>query len=296
MRRLLRSEIYRLVRRWMPWILIAMMVLLPFVLYELIWVTSSAQLQLLRGPNPPSTPGAPPPDVQIRNLEQAIQSLRPSRVTELGSGLVQGLGSILVIVVAASHVGTEWAWGTLRTVLAAGAGRIAFLASKYVTLIGFAILFLAFGLSAAVVASFAVSTQAGLDTTGLDLTRVAEVGARSLYGFLPYMALAALIAGWFRSAGGGIAAGLVIYFTESLAVQLLVSFNRDFVTIANLGLSRNVQAISRLPGQAVDAGPPQSILSTLPDQGQAVLMLAAWTLIFVALAAWRLRTRDVTLA
>jgi ABC-type transport system involved in multi-copper enzyme maturation permease subunit len=295
MLRLLRSEVYRLVRRWMPWVLIGMAVLLAFVLYELIWVTSNAQIQLLKSGNAPATPNAPPPDVQLRSLQEAIQTLRPARINELGVGFVTGLGSILMIVFAASHVGTEWAWGTLRTLLASGASRMGFLATKYVTLVAYAVVYMTVGVAAAIAASFLVSSQAGLDTTGLDLGLAAAAAARSLYGFFPYMALSALIALWFRSAGGGIAAGLVIYFTESIATSLLISFNRDLVSIANLGLSRNIQSISRV-GTTVRTGGDPSGLPALPDQAQAAVVLAVWTLTFVALAVWRLRTRDITLS
>lgn len=293
--RLLRSESYRLVRRWMPWVLLGMIVLFAFVLYEIIWVTSSAQLQLLRSGSAPVTPNAPPPDVQIRSLEEAVQTIRPARLNELGVGFVTGLGSILMIVFSASHVGTEWAWGTLRTLLASGASRGGLLVSKYVTLLAFAVAYMVVGVAAAIGASFLVSSQAGLDTRGLDLGLVASAGARGIYGFLPYMALAALIALWFRSAGGGIAAGLVINFTESIATSLLISFNRDFATIANLGLSRNVQSLSRV-GVSVRTGGEAIGAPELPDQTQAAIVLAAWTLIFVGLAVWRLRSRDITLA
>ncbi len=296
MLRLLRSEVFRLVRRWMPWVLLGMMVAMSFILYELIWVTSNAQLSLLRSGTAPVTPNAPPPEIQIRSLESAIQTLRPSRLNELGVGFVTGLGSILMIVLAASHMGTEWAWGTLRTLLASGASRMAFLVSKYVTLVAYAVVYMALGVAAVLAASFLVSAQAGLDATGLDLGIVASAAGRGIYGFLPYMALAALIALWFRSAGGGIAAGLVINFTESIAAGLLISLNRDFATIANLGLSRNVQSIARVGAAAQAGGGPGGAGAPLPDQGQAALVLAAWTLIFVALAVWRLRNRDITLS
>ena len=295
MPRLLRSEVYRLVRRWMPWVLLGIMVVLAFVGYELIWVSSNAQLTLYRSGNVPQTPNAPPPDVAIRSLEQAIQTLRPSQLTELGVGLVRGLGTIVLIVFAASHIGTEWVWGTLRTVLASGASRIPFLVSKYLTLVGFAIVFMIVGLAAAIAASFIVSTQAGLDTSGFDLGKVASAGARATYGFFPYMALASLIALWFRSAGGGIAAGLVINFMESLVTQLLVQFNKDFVTIANYGIARNVQSLARTEGSFSSTADPTG-LSTLPDQTQAFVVLTTWIAIFVAISMWRLRTRDITLS
>jgi ABC-2 type transport system permease protein len=293
--RLLRSESYRLVRRWMPWVLLVIVVVLAFIGYELIWITSNAQLALLRSGNVPEVPNAPPPDVQIRQLEEAVQALRPSRLTDLGLGLVTGLGTIVLIVFAASHVGTEWVWGTLRTVLASGAGRVPFLAAKYATLAGFAVVFVVVGLTAATAASYIVSSQAGLDTSGLDLGTLASAGARGTYGFFPYMALAALIALWFRSAGGGLAAGLVINFMESLVTQLLVTFNRDFVTVANYGIARNVESLSRTEGSVVTA-PDPSGLATLPDQKQAFVVLSVWIALFVALTVWRLRTRDITLA
>jgi len=295
MPRLLRSETYRLVRRWMPWVLLGIMVLLAFVGYELIWVSSNAQLTLLRSGNVPTTPNAPPPDVQIRSLEQAIQTLQPSRLTDLGVGLVTGLGTIVLIVFAASHMGTEWVWGTLRTVIASGAGRTPFLLSKYLTLVGFAIVFMIVGLAAAVAASFIVSSQADLNTGGFDLGAVASAGARATYGFFPYMAMASLIALWFRSAGGGIAAGLVINFMESLVTQLLVQFNKDFVTIANYGIARNVQSLSRTRG-TVNTGADPTGLATLPDQTQAFVVLTVWIAVFVAISIWRLRTRDITLS
>ena len=296
MPRLLRSETYRLVRRWMPWVLLLFVVVLTFVAYELIYVTSNAQLTLLRSGTVPSTPNAPPRDVQIRALEEAIQTLQPSHLTEIGVGLVAGLGAILMIVFSASHVGTEWVWGTLRTVLASGAGRVQFLVAKYLTLVGFAIVYVLVGLVAATAASFIVSSQRNLDTSGFDLGQVASAGARATYGFFPYMSLAALIALWFRSAGGGIAAGLVINFTESIVTQLLVQFNKDLVTVANFGIARNVQSLSRV-GTRVQTGATEPTgLALLPDPTQAFVVLTVWIAIFVALAIWRLRTRDITLS
>src|SRR4051812_13827054 len=297
MPRLLRSETYRLVRRWMPWVLLVLIVVLTFLAYELIWVTSNARLALLRNGTAPVTPNAPPREVQISSLEEAIQTLRPSHLTEIGVGLVAGLGAIVMIVFSASHVGTEWVWGTLRTVLASGAGRVQFLAAKYITLVGFAIVSVIVGLTAATAASFIVSSQGNLDTSGFDLGQVASAGARATYGFFPYMSIAALIALWFRSAGGGIAAGLVINFTESLVTQLLVQFNKDLVTVANFGIARNVQSLSRVGGARVQTGATEPTgLAQLPDPTQAFVVLTVWIAIFVGLAIWRLRTRDITLS
>jgi ABC-type transport system involved in multi-copper enzyme maturation permease subunit len=83
-----------------------------------------------------------------------------------------------------------------------------------------------------------------------------------------------------------------VYFTEGLAAQLLVSFNRDYANIVNYGLSRNVGALIR--GAVGTTTIPDPSAVGLPDQGQAALILGAYTVVFLGLAYWRLRSRDIT--
>lgn len=290
------SELHRLRYRWMPRILLVSIVGAGSLFYELVYLTLNGQLRLLReGKAPPSAIGPGGVEAAIRQVEQTLQQVRPDHVADFGVPVVSGLGAVLLIVFAASHVGTEFGWGTLRTLLAGGLSRGQFLAAKLVSLVLFALLFAILGVAATIAASYAVATQAGLDTGGLDLARVLSASWRTVYAFLPYLALATLIALWSRSSGAGIAAGLVIYFAEGLVMGLLISFNPDYATIANLGLSRNVQSLSRLSVNASGTTPSPSA-ATLPDQTQAFAVLLVWTAVFIGLAFWRLRSRDVTLA
>ncbi|HEY8786999.1 MAG TPA: ABC transporter permease subunit [Candidatus Limnocylindria bacterium] len=287
MLRLLRSEIYRLRRRWMPWVVLLIIVLAGVGIYLLVYVAAQAQLQAVRSGAIPSQPGAE------QAMNETLRELRPDRVQGFGVQLVSGFGSVMLIVFGASHVGTEFGWGTLRTLLAHGAGRGAFLGAKVLSLALYAALFVFVGVVAAIVGSYVVAAIAGADASGLDLGAIANAAARAYYTFLPYMALALVIAVWSRSAGAGIAAGLVVYFAEGLVAQLLVSLNRDYATIVNYGLSRNVGALIR--GAAGTTTLPDPSAVALPDQGQAAIVLAVYTAVFVVLAYWRLRSRDVTI-
>jgi ABC-2 type transport system permease protein len=287
MLRLLRSEIYRLRRRWMPWVLLLLIVLAGVGFYLLVYASVQAQVQAVRSGAIPTQPGSE------EAMNEVLRELRPDRVQTFGVSLVSGLGSVMLIVFAASHVGSEFGWGTLRTLLAHGAGRATFLGAKLLSIALFGVLFMFLGVIAAVVGSYVASAIAAADTSGLDLGAVSNASLRGYYTFLPYLALAALIALWVRSAGAGIAAGLVVYFAEGLVAQLLVSLNRDFATIVNYGLSRNASALTRVA--VTTSASPQTSFATLPDQGQAALVLAVYTVLFVGLAYWRLRTRDVTL-
>jgi ABC-type transport system involved in multi-copper enzyme maturation permease subunit len=221
--------------------------------------------------------------------------IAPDRVAQFGVSIVGGLGSVMLIVFAASHVGTEFGWGTFRTLLAHGASRSGFLVSKAASLLLYVILFMIVGTVAAIGASYTVSAVAGIPVgAGVDVPEVARVATKISYTFLPYMALALAIAVWSKSAGAGIASGLVVYFAESIVAGILVSLNKDYAQIVNWGLSRNASALTRtVSGQG---GPTSQdpTASTLPDPTQAAIVLAIYMVIFLALAYWRLRSRDVT--
>jgi len=287
--RLLRSELYRLVRRWMPWIMLGLIVVIAFVFYFLIWVSVNAQLQAVKNGTLPVPAGG------TTQLEQTLRQIAPDRVAQFGVSVVAGLGSVMLIVFAASHVGTEFGWGTFRTLLAHGASRSGFLVSKAVSLVLYAVVFMIVGSIAAIAASYTVSAVAGISPgSGVDFAEVARVAVKSGYTFLPYMALALAIAVWSKSAGAGIATGLVVYFAESIVAGILVSLNKDYAQIVNWGLSRNASALTRtVSGQA---GPTSQdpTASTLPDPTQAAIVLGIYCAVFLVLAYWRLRSRDVT--
>jgi len=288
---LLRSEIFRLRRRWMTWILLLSVLVLAFVVYFIIFASVQAQIQALQNGTSASTNGPPQTEGQLR---QQLQALRPSQVMSFGLGIVSGFGSVLLIVFTASVFGNEFNWGTLRVILALGAGRERFLAAKYIAIVLYATLFTIVGALAALAGSEIVSSIGSLDRTlpdGFAVQLIVNIG-RTVFTFLPYIALAAFIAVWSKSAGAGIAIGLVTYFAEGIVTSLLVAFNKDYATIANFGVSRNVSAITRLSGSTGGGGPAGP--STLPDPGQAAVVLLAYTVLFVGVALWRFRSRDVT--
>jgi ABC-type transport system involved in multi-copper enzyme maturation permease subunit len=278
-------------RRWMPWIMLGLIVVAAFAVYLLIWGSTQAQIELIRS-GQAQQPGAP----NLEQLRETLLIVTPGRVQDFGVSVVSGFGSIVLIVFAASHVGTEFGWGTFRTLLAHGASRTGFLVSKALSLLLYAAVFMLVGTLAAIGGSYVVSSLAGLPIgSGVDVAEVARAAAKSGYTFIPYMALALAIAVWSKSAGAGIATGLVVYFAEGLVATILVSLNKDYAQIVNWGLSRNASALTRTVSSGQGGPSTQDpTASTLPDPTQAAIVLAVYTVIFLALAYWRLRSRDVT--
>jgi ABC-type transport system involved in multi-copper enzyme maturation permease subunit len=281
-------------RRWMPWVLLLTIVAAPFAFYLLVYFSANAQLQAIDRGTIPADPRAG----SRAAIEETLRILRPDRIEVFGMGIVNALGPILLIVLAASQLGSEFGWGTLRTLLAHGAGRGGFLAAKVVSLLLFAVVFALVGVASLIGASYLTSAIAGFSTTpGVDLEALASAISRGFFAWTPYLSLAMVLAVFARAAGAGIAGGLILYFAESIVAIILVQLNRDFVTIVNYGISRNVQSITRVLSVPARAGtaPPADPLMALPDMGPAAVVLLVYTVAFLLLAWWRLRSRDVTL-
>lgn len=289
MLRYLRSELFRLRRRRMTLVLVVLMAVIPVILYAVLYASAQAQLQLIRSGAAPPAPG---------QTEEAIQELldmlRPNSVPTFGLGIVAAIGTVLAIVLAGSVTGNEFGWATIRTVLAHGGRRASFLLAKVVALVAVTAVIVLVGFVSAFGASYAVSITAGLDlATAADLpSRTLGDMARTLYVTLPYIAFAVLMSVVARSAASGIAFGLVLSFGESLVGQLAVAVNRDLQALFDAGIARNVAAITRTQ-QTTSFSSPEPLSS---DLWLSALILALYTVAFLALAVDRLAKRDVTLA
>ena len=121
---LARWEWFKLRRRRMPWILLILSVLLVQIYfwgaYALFRV--GEELTLGDGSSTASVGG------------DFLEVLAFPNIAVLGLAVAHGFGVILIMILAASLTGTEYGWGTLRTVLTRGAGRWPFLASKLILL------------------------------------------------------------------------------------------------------------------------------------------------------------------
>src|SRR2546423_6578184 len=75
--RLLRSEIYRLRRRWMPWTMLGLIFVAAFAIYFLIWSSTQAQIELIRSGEAPPQAGP-----TIAQLQETLLTVTPERVQQ----------------------------------------------------------------------------------------------------------------------------------------------------------------------------------------------------------------------
>jgi ABC-type transport system involved in multi-copper enzyme maturation permease subunit len=269
---LLQSELFRLRKRPMSWVM-------PVILGGLIAA------------------------VYVIFYFAARHSADPSRldritlpwVFNIGGTFVIQVGIILLTVLASSVIGSEYSWNTIRPLLARARSRGAMLTAKWITTALYTVLLVVFGMVVSIIASYVMSRVAGLET-GATASLFPEVvigTGRLIWAAAPYAALAFLIALWTKSNAAGISVGLAVFFVEPIAWLLLRQFNTVFDTIEKAGISWNATELinANMHGARGDAA-AAAVSTTRAWESAGVLGI--YVVVAVVLTYFILNRRDVT--
>ena len=272
---LTRWEWYKLRHRWMPWIMLGivlaftqLMVWGGFALYTLAGAGSREPFAL------------------------------PGSIT-LGLGFARHLTVFLVIILASSAIGADYAWGTLRPVLSKGPGRREWLASQglmLALLAGAAMLLVVLGIaiSSLIASAFVLDDGEALTGSGQWGAAGAALG-KQLFALAPWIVLAVFFTVLTTSArlGGAFAVGY--YLGEQLLVSIVSLVYRDFQKVSQFLLGPNVDAWL-LSGEAstVTLGSIPVLLGGGPDGVRAFLTITAYILVLMGATLWMFQRRDIT--
>ena len=339
---LVRWEWFKLRRRWMPWILLAIILFFTqmpimggFFEYKGI-VTGEIRVDRSGGPavhtgltcadvragRMPEVPedaeiyGEPALPAEVtRDITQrcAIESLAESKgVFTLPSSLLFpfGFGQLLVMlllsILAASMLGTEYSWGTLRTVLVRGTGRWQYLAAKLAMIVLFAagvwiVVGAATVLSSLVASALAPDSPPGvaawLATYQPGWADTLTVVGRAFVAIIPYLALAVFVTVVTTSQAAGMAVSLGYYFAEAIGALLLINVIHAPRVVSDYLLVRNIAGwMLGSKDQVIDEwilrGPFG--FGVYPSQVHAIIVISAYCLLFGVITFWLFMRRDVT--
>jgi ABC-2 type transport system permease protein len=222
-----------------------------------------------------------------------------SFVKVVANGGVSALGPALALVLGALAVGSEYGWGTLKTVFSQRPGRIHVLAGQFaaLALIVAGLVLAMYALAAA--SSFVIVLLDGKPVVwpaALDILK--GLGASWLV-FESWTLFGALLAYLFRQSALAIGLGLAyMLIIEGLVFGLLSGFNLNWLTTAEkFFIGQNATALGESFGQAIQAargGRPAVSSTPLVGAAQAVLVLVAYGLAFIAGSMLVVRRRDIT--
>lgn len=217
----------------------------------------------------------------------------PASITN-GLSAASFIGIVVVMTLAASVMGTEYSWGTLRTSLVSGVARRKFLASKVLTLMAVAVggLVVTGILLAATSLLFTFLVRhVGGDWSEGDWATTFVMFGKVFYSIVPYLMLAVFFSVLTSSTGVGIALAMGYYMIEAIAVGIMSGLFEWFETVANFILGPNVAAwLSQDDVVQVTLG-----ISADGDLGTIhhFLVILAYTVALGAATFWRFEKRDV---
>jgi ABC-2 type transport system permease protein len=207
--------------------------------------------------------------------------------------IIGGLGSILLVVLAASTVGSEFGWGTVRAMVGSGVSRTKLLAAKLLAITEIVVLFVIGGIAAGVVTSLVITVIGGHDLSfgWLDAAALGDIGIMFL-GTVFVLFISAVIgfavATVTRSLAAGIAIGIGYSIAESILGAILGSIGGIGDTISKALLSTNLNAIT-----ALNSFGGSRTIEDAPGPWQATLVLSIYCVVFLGIAFAVFRKRDI---
>ena len=209
-----------------------------------------------------------------------------------GIGVAYGIGIVLIMILAASALGTEYGWGTLRGTLTRGVSRWQFLGAKALSLllmgaVGLIIVALTVAVSSLIAASLLID-DGGLADAG-EWSTVAVMFGKAVYGLIPYAILALFLSVLTSSSSLGIALSVAYYFVESFLVGMFDWFDN----VSDFLLGPTVISWMTEAGiHTTDEG-PLYLVSHPSSQLHAFFVIAAYIVILGGAAFWLFQRRDI---
>ena len=284
--RLIAAELFKLRKRLMPRVLLYILIGIIIILYIVLLLTADRA----------DIPGHGPEERQVIQNMLGLPIAIPFALLIISSIL----GTVLAIILVASCIGSEYNWRSIRTMLISSESRFKLLGAK---LIATGIFILA-GMIITVIAGFIMSlitTAIGGYAfnfefmTGEYLWNQFVHFWRTFFVLIPYALLGFLMAIVGRSVLPGIALGIGIFFIESIISSFLRLAGGWVEEIPNYLLAANAQVISALadlPEGFSQMGGNRAF--ELPGTTHAFITLAIYSVVFLSLAFYVFRRRDVT--
>lgn len=301
----LKTEFFKLRKRWMPYVLLLAMlgsVLVPIVITYINYNDILGKhpelndVEVIVNPDGSTTitglltpePGSSfdfESSFLARQLAHYKQALVLPGAMQSVFNSVPGLGMFLVIVLAASVIGNEYGWGTVRQSIARGTSRLSYYAAKLSTsAIGAAagvLLAVLAGFIATIITSLLV--EGSIVWEGFAAWFFTSLGCSFLV-IAVYLAMATFFAVVLRSAMAGMAVAAAWFIGESI-VLALVSMSTGWLA------DTSVYFISYNTSQLLSIGWAEGFAGSL---WKPVLVLTGYIVVFIAGAYRVFRRQDLT--
>lgn len=223
-----------------------------------------------------------------------LVDLMPDAIPRILTGGMPMFGGAIMMILGALAAGSGYGWGTWKTALTQGPGRLAAFGGLLVTLAGIVIAVVIATFTLDLIVSVIIAMAESQTIAWPGVTDVAQALGGALLIFGMWTAAGVLIGTLTRSPALAVGLGLV----WSLVVENLLRGvsglleGLEYVTDALPGTAAGSMAgaLGATPETGGDGAP--GVLTVL-SAGQSALLLAGYLVLFVAAAAATMRRRDL---
>ena len=239
------------------------------------------------------------PYIQYTN-DPARRSLTDLLPESLVGTLMAGFpffGGVLALMLGVLTVGSEYGWGTLRTLFTQGPGRLRVFGAKLIAVAATLLVFVLVVYVLGALASWAIAANEGVEVSWPSASLLVRGIAGGWLIFAVWAALGILLAVVTRGTALAVGIGILYAFVvEGLLSALAREVNVldglvEFFVRAN---GYSLVAVLGVSADDVSDSGPGSFSGPVVAGGQALLVLSVYLVGFVLAAGWLLRRRDVT--
>ena len=228
--------------------------------------------------------------------EQPLADVLPRHLVGELMGGFPFFGGVLALMLGVLTFGSEYGWGTLRTLFIQRPGRLQVFAAKLLALAMALIPFVLVVYAMGALAGSAIALREGADIALPSASLLVRGLAAGWLILAVWTALGVLLAVFSR--GTALAVGIGILY--ALVIEGLLSALASQVSavdrIVEFFLRANAYSLVTTLGVAADDvanNGPGSFSGPFVGGGQALLVLAAYAAVFLLVSGWLLRRRDV---
>jgi ABC-2 type transport system permease protein len=273
------AELLKLQKRWAIRILAIIFVLIVVLLtYVLTYV-------IYKNP-PPNFQAGLPPGTTLADL---IKSLYPANFHRIALSSVNGLGSAIAVILGVLAAGSEYSWGTLKTVFTQQPGRATIALARFGALLVVTLAFALLLMVAAAASSVVIALIDGRLGGWPGALVILEATGSLWLILMVWTLLGVMLAVIFQQSALAIGVGLVYGFVVEGLVFGLFGRNPSLQNAEKVFPGANATALADAFGQAArvrDATP-------LVSPTRAVVVLAVYTLAFLAISTFLTTRRDL---
>lgn len=269
----IKAEWRKFVRRPALWWLAAFIVAIVAVVYAFSWIaantsgaaTNPGVAQLKAGLYPNNFPG------QVLAAESLV-------------------GSALMLVLGALIVGSEYGWGSFKTVYSQGPGRWEVLGGQITAMSALNVLVVIGVFVVGAVSSLVLATVAGAAVTWPSAVVVLKAAGATWLVFEVWMLFGMFVAYALRQSALAIGLGLAYMLAvENIAFRTLAGLHLNWISeLEKYMVGQNTSALS----SSLSSGSLGSIPSSI-GLGHALVVIVAYMVAFVVVSALIVRQREI---